>query len=149
MSTVAASHGRRQLEWIKLAAALLVLAGAVLWTRWVMALEWTGKLPSEEQAGRLSITLMGWFIAWGLWRRLDRYLNAEQLRRRRARDMAGAVDPRNSDVPLEVGTRVDLGPCPRCAGGPTVIMPSPASVVQVRCRECGLVAAPPELQREL
>jgi hypothetical protein len=133
-------------NWEKLLGALLLLAGAVIWTRWAISLEWIGKLPSQERAGRLFVVLLGRGIAWTLWHRLDRHVNAEQLYRRRNLDMAGAVDPRRSVVPLTTGTRVDLGPCPSCGGGLTAVIPSPAGVVQVRCRECGLIGTPPELQ---
>jgi hypothetical protein len=134
------------LSWKKLLGTLLLIAAAVIWTRWAMALEWTGKLPGQERAGRLFVVLLGWGIAWSLWHQLVRHVNTEQLYRRRSRDMAGAVDPRRSHGPLTIGTRVNLGPCPSCGGGPTAVIPSPAGAVQVRCRECGLIGTPPELQ---
>jgi hypothetical protein len=136
-------------NWKKLLGALLIIVAAVVWTRWAISLKWVGKLPGQKRAGRLFVVLLGWGIAWSLWHRLVRHVDTEQLYRRRNLDMAGAVDPRRSVVPLTTGTRVDHGPCPSCGGGLTAVISSPAGVIQVRCRECGLIGTPPELQPSL
>lgn len=133
---------------------LLIVAGTVLWMRWAATLQVYGQLTSEARAGRLALVLLGGFLAWGLWRKLDQRTGADRLRRRRRREMAAAIDPRDhqvdgridAGVDLGVGARVNLGPCPACGGGPAVVTSVEEGVVQVRCRECGLVGAPPELQ---
>jgi hypothetical protein len=137
----------------KLPERLAILIGVVLWTLWASTLEAGGRLPHEIRLGQLGLVVAGLIVARDRWVRLDRRSEAEQRQREQAREYARAIDPRrpgpdalSAGGPLPVGRLVDLGPCPACGGGPSVVAPAPAGVVQVRCRRCGLVGTPPELQ---
>jgi hypothetical protein len=142
------------MDWEKLPRRLIIVIGLVLWTGWAMTVEPYGKRPQEIRLGKLALVVTGLVVAWDRWGRVDRDAEAERQRRDLRRDLARAVDPRRpvgDGAPtgadrFPVGTLVDLGPCPACGGGPTAVTPAPPGTVQVRCRRCGLIATPPELQ---
>jgi hypothetical protein len=137
----------------KLPGRLVIVIGLACWTLWATTVEPYGRLPHEIRLGKLGLVVAGLIMAWDRWVRLDRRSETEQRQREQAREHARAIDPRrpgpgawSAGTPLPVGTLVDLGPCPACGDGPSAVAPAPAGVVQVRCRRCGLVGTPPELQ---